>query len=101
MIRPRVLGDLANCGYLGASIEPVRPLDFADRAHRDPFDRQIPAQRDEAIDIPCVEALLCRPEVILLPHDPIVVRPPPSAATETACSRISAPENHRMAVCAS
>lgn len=63
-----MLDDLANGGNLGASIKPVRRIDFGDRVDGHSLNRQIPAQDDETIDIPGVESGLCRPEVVLLSH---------------------------------
>jgi hypothetical protein len=66
---PGMLDDLAHRGEFGAVIEPVHRVDLADGVHRHSLDRQIPAQRDQAIHIPGAKALLGRPKVVLLPHE--------------------------------
>ncbi len=38
-----VLDDVTNGGHFGASIEPVRRIDFGDRVDGHPLNRQIPA----------------------------------------------------------
>lgn len=63
-----VLDDLADGGHLSAPVEPVRRIDLADRGDGEPLDGQVPAQGDETIDVPRVEAPIRRQEVVLLPH---------------------------------
>jgi hypothetical protein len=49
-------------------IEPVDGVDLVDGRQVHVFDREIPTQFDQPIDVPGVDAMLPGPEVILLSH---------------------------------
>jgi hypothetical protein len=61
-----MLDDLANRGDFSASVEPVFPVDLANRLNGHLLDRQISTQHDQPIDIPRIESLLGRPEALPL-----------------------------------
>jgi len=65
--QPDVLDHLADRG-LFRFVEPVRGVHLRDGRHRHLLDFERRAQVDQAIDVPGVEALVTRPEVVLLPH---------------------------------
>ena len=62
-----VLDDLADRRLL-AAIEPVDGVEFPNRRQREVLDAERGAQRDQPINIPGIEPLFTRPEVVLLPH---------------------------------
>jgi hypothetical protein len=63
-----LLHDIADGGHFGASIEPVQAVDLGDRIYLDGLDGQRPAELDEPVDVPGVEPIVRRPEVVLLPY---------------------------------
>lgn len=85
---PRVLDDLTNRRHLVVAVEPVRSVDLADRVHNHAFDRQVAARRGQSVDVPGVEALFSRPEVVLLPHQSSLAHGPTDRPDQDSCSRL-------------
>ncbi len=65
---PNVLYHLTDGGDFGASIEPIVSVYIGDGLERNFPDWKIGAQADESVDVPSVEPILSRPEVVLLSH---------------------------------
>lgn len=65
--QPDVLEHLAD-GRLFRSVEPVHGVDLPDFRHRELLRSERSTHRNQSIDIPRIETVRTRPEVVLLPH---------------------------------
>jgi hypothetical protein len=66
--KPNVLYHFSDGGDLGAAIEPIVSVHVRDGLQRNLPDWEISAQADQSVDVPSVEPIFSRPEVVLLPH---------------------------------
>lgn len=63
-----VLDHLSNGGHLHASAKPVVRIHVPKGIERDLSDRKFRTETDQLVDVPSIQALVARPEVILLAH---------------------------------
>ncbi len=63
-----VLDHLPNGRHLHASVEPVVRIHVMKGIERDFSDREFRTETDQFVDVPSIQALVARPEVVLLTH---------------------------------